>query len=112
MTVNHQRRSLGNEIDKQQIADGRLARFAVIHGERAEHLASTGQDRDRPAGTQVMRKGNSLELRPQGIVGDIGDEDRRTEKSGSAARSRARADLEPVDRFAIFLGQAGSSALT
>ena len=71
LTVDHERSSLGNEIDKGEVAHFRFARFTMIHGEGAQHSTATGENWDRPAGAKAVRQGDRLILCPQRVIGDV-----------------------------------------
>jgi len=64
LPVNDQGGRLGNQVDEHKVADGRLARFAVVHGKRTEDCRSGSQDRDRPAGAKTVRQGEVAEIGP------------------------------------------------
>ena len=81
---------------------GRAARGQVIDGEGAEDLllvvGMIGVDQQARS---PCRQSELAIIGPAGVRGDVGDVDRLTRISGSAARSRAGSDLGPVECRAI-----------
>src|SRR5271155_3521467 len=81
------------------------ARLAIVHGKRSEDAAILRGDRRRPAGPQPMRKRQMAVVCPQGVGGNIGDDNRLASVSSSATRSDAGADLDAIDNPGVFLWQ-------
>jgi hypothetical protein len=87
VAVDHEGGCLSNELDQHHIACSRLARLAMIHGERTEHLPAPRHNGRRPAGAKAILKGAMFELRPKRVRLDVDNEHGRTKISGSAART-------------------------
>ena len=79
---------VGGDVDEARLGRGRLAHRSRIHRERAERLAMMREDRRRPAGAKAVAASKLAIVRPQRIVGDVGDDDGLAAVSGRAARAR------------------------
>ena len=88
------------------------AGLAVIHRERAQHLAGRGDDRRRPAGAQPVRSGERAIILPQGVRLHVTHDDRLTPEGGGAARAGVGPDLEAVHGLVVGGGQAGRRPVT
>src|SRR5205085_4152964 len=86
LAVDDQSRGLRHQLHQGEIANRRLARFAMVHCERAEHLAARADDRRRPAGPQARAAREISKILPQRITVDVRHEYRLASVSGSPAR--------------------------
>ena len=73
-------------VDEPLLGHGRFAHDRRIHREDAEHCALMREDRSRPARTKPMLGGQTLEILPQRIGHDVGDDDGFPPIGGRAAR--------------------------
>src|SRR5262249_32760609 len=85
-------------LDDLLIARAGPARLAIIHGEGRYHLALRRQDRRRPTGTQAVRQSDAAIFRPQGVGGDVLDDDLLGAIGGRAAGAGRGSDHAAVDR--------------
>jgi hypothetical protein len=104
-------REMGDLLDQAMLLRSRAARLAIVDREGPQHLALRGPDRRRPAGPQPVREGESAEIGPQRIRGDVADHHGLPAVSGRAARAYGRADRDAVDRLGIGDRQTGRRAV-
>ena len=62
--VHHQRRGLGDEVDQREVADGRFARLAMVHGKGAQHLAPRRSLSGSTSMREARAEANSLDNLP------------------------------------------------
>src|SRR5208282_4937629 len=63
----------------------RTARFAAIHGKRAQRFARMRQDGSGPAGAKPVRLGRASIQLPERILENVGDDNRLSAVHGGAA---------------------------
>jgi hypothetical protein len=98
---------LGRPFDDSKIGMGRLLRFVVIHGERAQDCAVVGYDRRGPASLETVAKGKIAVISPKRILGNVRHDDLASRESRSPAGTDGRSDRHAIDRLGIYLREAG-----
>ncbi|MFO1425713.1 MAG: hypothetical protein U1F11_01795 [Steroidobacteraceae bacterium] len=98
-------REAGREADQVPLARRRLARLAVVHRQRAEHLAVVVVDRHGPAGAQAVGHRERAEAVPQRRALDVLDDDHVIAEGRRTAAAHVLGDQHGAEAEAVSGGQ-------
>ena len=110
LMLNRHANQVGSGLDRAQLRFGRRPGLAVVHGEGAHHLATPGENRFRPTGTQAVLEAEAAQAFPAGIGGDVFHDHPLPGVAGCATRPHLRANLQTFDRIHVCFWQAGRCA--
>ena len=97
--------------DELELELARVARLGVVHGEGAEHLRSAPRIGSDQHERKSAARASSRNGTPVGVLLHVAHDHALAGEGGRAAAAAVRADLHPVHRAVVVVGQARRGAV-